>query len=156
MGLGQGFTKEPLRRARVPFGGKQKVIRLTSFVDRSIEIGPTTLHLDIGLIHPPRPIGQSQMRPKALLQLGGVCLKPPENRCVIDSYPAVLKHQLKFPVADRNIKYHRTAHKMISLVNCRPLNPLPSTNTGSPADNQSRDHYAPSPPKARKSATEPG
>jgi hypothetical protein len=40
------------------------------------------------------------MRPKALLQLGGVCLNPPENRRVIDSYPAILKHQLKVPVAD--------------------------------------------------------
>jgi hypothetical protein len=33
---------------------------------------------------------------------------------------------------------------MISPVNCRPLNPLPSTDTDSPADSQSRGHHAPS------------
>jgi hypothetical protein len=40
------------------------------------------------------------MRQKALLQLGGLRLNPPENRRVIDSYPAILKPQLKIPVAD--------------------------------------------------------
>jgi hypothetical protein len=73
-------------------------------------------------------------------------MDPAENRRVIHRYPAILKHQLKVTVADRKhqIPYHRIARRMISLVNCRPLNSLPSTNTGGPADSQSRDHYAPS------------
>jgi hypothetical protein len=142
MGLGQGFTKKPLRRGRGPSGGKQEVNRLTSFVDRSIEIGPTTLHLDIGLIHPPRPIGQSQMRPKALLQLGGVCLKPPENRRVIDSYPAILKHQLKVPVADgeHQIPPHRPQDDLAREL--PPLEPLTLNQHCHSGESLSNPYYA--------------
>ena len=40
------------------------------------------------------------MLPKALPQLGGLCLNPRETRRAIDSYPTILKHPLKVPVAD--------------------------------------------------------
>ena len=54
--LAQRLAEEPLRRRGVPPGRKQEVNGLAAAVDRSIQVGPAALDLDVGLIDPPRAI----------------------------------------------------------------------------------------------------
>ncbi len=100
MWLGQCFAKETLRCRSVPFGRQQEVDRLAAFVDRPVEVGPPALHLYIGLVHTPRAVVHSQMRPDLLLQFDGICLNPAEDRRVIHRHTAVEKHQFEVTIAD--------------------------------------------------------
>jgi hypothetical protein len=64
------------------------------------------------------------MRSDPLLQLRGIGLDPAEDRGVSHRDAAVGQHQLEIAIADRNIRYQRTAQRITSAVNCRPLNDL--------------------------------
>jgi hypothetical protein len=94
---------------------------LATTVDRSIQIDPAVLDLHVGLIHPPGAVAYAQLGAKPLLQFGCVGLDPAEDRGVIHLYAAVQQHELEIAVADGNIRYHRTAHRITSAVNCQPL-----------------------------------
>src|ERR1700722_17875968 len=52
--LRERLAEEPLRGSRIAPCSQQEVDRLPAAVHRPIEIHPTSLHLDIGLVHPPR------------------------------------------------------------------------------------------------------
>src|SRR4051812_26723944 len=67
----------------------------------AIALGPAPLHLDGCLVDPPRAIARPQVWPDPLLQLWRIGLDPAEKGCVVDRDPAVLQHQLKITVADR-------------------------------------------------------
>ena len=61
-------------------------------------------------------------RPDTLLELGCIGLYPAKNGHMVDRDAAVLQHQFEITVADREHQYQRTAQRIISPVNCRPLN----------------------------------
>src|SRR5262249_41925492 len=61
---------------------QQKVYRSSTFVDRSIKIGPVSLHLYIGLVTSPRPIHISSVAAPALFEFRNVALHPSQNRCM--------------------------------------------------------------------------
>src|SRR5882757_954399 len=51
--LRERLAEEPLRRSRIAPCSQQEVDRLPAAVHRPIEIHPTSLHPDIGLVNPP-------------------------------------------------------------------------------------------------------
>src|ERR1700688_2314117 len=60
--LRERLAEEPLRRSRIAPCSQQQVDRLPAAVHRPIEIHPTSLHPDIGLVHPPGAVAHPQMR----------------------------------------------------------------------------------------------
>src|SRR5271166_2730723 len=85
------------------------------------------------------------MRPDPLLQLSGVGLDPAEDGRVVNLHPAIEQHQFEIAVADRNIRYHRTAHRITSSVNCRPLNCLRRPTAAPPSVLHRADPTGPTP-----------
>jgi hypothetical protein len=90
------------------------------------------------------------MRAGSLFKLRCVGLDPSEDRRVVDLDSAVEEHE--FQIAVGNIRYHRTAQRIASAVNCRPLKQLPRP-IPTPARSFPLNHTG-SPPAA-KFATEP-
>src|SRR6202522_814596 len=125
MRLRDGLANEPLRRGRIPPRSQKEIDRLPSAVHRPIEIRPASLHPDVGFVHPPGAIAHSQMRADSLFKLRCVGLDPSEDRRVVDLDAAIEQHELQITVADGNIRYHRTAQRITSAVNWRPLKQLP-------------------------------
>ena len=62
--------EERLGRGDVPFGAKQKIDRLSLFVDRTIEIGPATLDFVVGLVDTPGPASRANKAVPALSNSG--------------------------------------------------------------------------------------
>src|SRR5271167_1037205 len=98
--LRERLAEEPLRRSRIAPCSQQEVDRLPAAVHHPIEIHPTSLHPDIGLVHPPGAVAHPQMRADPLLKFLGIGLDPTEDRCVVDLDAAVEEHQFEIAVAD--------------------------------------------------------
>src|SRR5918996_1465032 len=63
-----GLTEEGLSSFYVPMLAEVEVDRLTSLVDRAVEVHPFAFDLDIGLIHPPRTPDRLGILAPALLK----------------------------------------------------------------------------------------
>src|ERR1700722_2859576 len=98
--LRKRLAEEPLRRSRIAPCSQQEVDRLPAAVHRPIEIHPTSLHPDIGLVHPPGAVAHPQMRADPLLKFLGIGLDPTEDRCVVDLDAAVEEHPFEIAIAD--------------------------------------------------------
>ena len=71
--------------------------------------------------HSPGAIAHAQVRPYPLLQFGCVGLGPSEGGAVVHLDTAIQQHEFEIAVADGKLRYHRTAHRITSALNCRPL-----------------------------------
>jgi hypothetical protein len=91
----------PLRRLGIALGRQQKVDRLITAVDSSIQIDPAALNLHVSLIHPPGAVVHAQVGADALLQFGRISLDPAKDGGVIHFHAAVHQHPLEIAVADR-------------------------------------------------------
>ena len=110
--LRERLAEEPLRRRIAPCG-QQEVDRLPAAVHRPIEIHPTSLHPDIGLVHPPGAVAHPQMRADPLLKFLGIGLDPTEDRCVVDLDAAIEEHQFEIAVADGKHQIPTRGHDKI-------------------------------------------
>src|SRR6202042_2283297 len=144
--------RDGLRKNRLGISprSQKEIDRLPSAVHRPIEIRPAALAPNVGFVHPPGAVAHSQMRTGSLFKLRCVGLDPSEDRRVVDLDSAVEEHE--FQIAVGNIRYHRTAQRIASAVNCRPLKQLPRP-IPTPARSFPLNHTG-SPPAA-KFATEP-
>src|ERR1043165_929749 len=88
----QGSTKEAFGRRGIPFGGQQKIDRLSSGVDRSIEKSLLALHFNIGFIEAPTLVGWLQVPPTALVQLWTVDLDPAPDTTGTDGHASFHRH----------------------------------------------------------------
>lgn len=96
----RGMTKSAVRIAREALAvGRRSFPTYGSRASRHKH--PAALHPDIGLIGPPRSVGQAQVGPEPPLQFRCMGLDPPKDGGVRDVDTAVLQHQLKVAVADR-------------------------------------------------------
>jgi len=85
-----GFFQKPERGLFIPVLCQEKVNRLALLIDRSIELPPLALHLDIGLVHPPVHPHRTLAPMKRLLELGALFDDPSINGGVIHLHPALL------------------------------------------------------------------
>src|SRR5262249_35909115 len=74
------FAEEAFGGGHIPSFAQQKVDGSPVFVDSSIEVGPTALHLYISLITSPGPVDRSSVAAPALFELRNISLYPPQNR----------------------------------------------------------------------------
>src|SRR5262249_16428087 len=70
--------------------GEQKVNGLALLIDRTIEIAPLALHLDVCLVHPPAHPHGTLAPMKRLLELGAIFDDPSVNGGVIHLHPPFL------------------------------------------------------------------
>ena len=59
MRLRKRLAEEPLGGDRIPLRRQEEIDRLPSTVDRPIEIGPASLHPNVGLVHAPGAVAQA-------------------------------------------------------------------------------------------------
>ena len=94
------LAEESFRRLSVALGRQQKVDRLATAVDRSIQIDPPALDLHVGLIHPPGAVAHAQVGADPLLKFGRISLDPSEDGGVIHLHATVQQHELEIAVTD--------------------------------------------------------
>src|SRR5690349_6205277 len=70
----------------------------------SVQVDPAALHLDVGLIDPPRAVRWTQVGPQPLLQFHGIGLDPAIDGRVVHRYAAVPQHQFEITVGDRKLQ----------------------------------------------------
>jgi hypothetical protein len=80
----QHLAEESLGGPFISSGAEHEVDRLTSRIDRAVEVIPFPFDFDIGFINAVGVIRQSQVRTNSFLQLRSISLNPPVNRRVID------------------------------------------------------------------------
>src|ERR1700722_9538770 len=151
--LRDGLAKEPLRRGRIPPRRQKEIDRLPSAVHRPIEIRPTSLHPDVGFVHPPGAVARSQMRAGLLFKLRCVGLGTSEDRRVVDLDAAIEQHELQITVADG--KHQIPSHRPKDHLGCElaPLEAITQTHSDAPPDRSPLNHTGT--PSAAKFATEP-
>src|SRR5262249_13681722 len=71
--------KETFSRGHISPFAQPKVHCSPVFVDRSIQVGPLSLYLDIGLVTPPGTIHVSAVAAPALFELRNIALHPTQN-----------------------------------------------------------------------------
>jgi hypothetical protein len=62
-------------------------------IDGPIQVAPTALHSNVGLVHAPRFVGRPEVSPQPLLQFGTVTLYPVPNGGVIEKLFDIPKRQ---------------------------------------------------------------
>ena len=77
---------------------KKEVDRRTGGVDSPVQIYPLALNPDVGLIHLPAVVGQSEPRSQSALNFWGVTLDPPPDDDVVDQKSALGKEFLNVTV----------------------------------------------------------
>src|SRR5215831_17048266 len=78
--LSHCLAEEAFGGAHIPSFAQQEVDGSPVFVDGSIEVGPTALHLYIGLITSPGTVNRSSVAAPALFELRNITLHPAQNR----------------------------------------------------------------------------
>ena len=96
MRLRGGLAKELLGRGRISPRSQKEIDRLPSAVHRPREIRPASLHPNVGFVHPPGAVANAAVR-------------------FSSSAAEAWIHR----------RYHRTAQRIASAVNCGPLKQLP-------------------------------
>src|SRR5271169_4136437 len=118
----QAFGRRGIAQRR-----EQEVDRGTGGIDGPVEVTPTALHSNIGLIDTPGFVGRLEMTAQPLLQFGTVTLNPSPDRRVIGLQTA-LGEQL-FDIAERQrvpkIPAHGTKNQLR-----RRLPPLEDCRSG--------------------------
>jgi hypothetical protein len=66
-------------------------------IDGPIQVAPTALYSNVGLIHAPRFVGRLDVPPQPLFQLGTVTLQPAPNGGVVDLQAAFLQKLFHIP-----------------------------------------------------------
>jgi hypothetical protein len=86
-------------------------------------VHPTpTFDLDVGLIHSPRAVCRPKMGPYPLLDLGRIALRPTRHGRVIHRDPSIGHMRSTSLKLTGNCRYQRTAQRITSAINWRPLN----------------------------------
>jgi hypothetical protein len=85
-------VKETFGSGDISAFAQQKVHRSAVFVDRSIQIGPSALHLYIGLVTSPGTINISGVAAPALFELPNIALHPAQDRGVTQDNSAFGHH----------------------------------------------------------------
>jgi Thiolase, N-terminal domain len=124
-GCAMALRKNRLTAAVSRRAARRKSIVCPRLSNRPIEIRPASLHPNGGFVHPPGAVAHSQMRADPLFKLRCVGLDPSEDRRVVDLDAAIEQHELQITIADGKHQNHRTAQRITSAVNCRPLKELP-------------------------------
>ena len=104
MRLDHRFTEKPLGCSGILLGRQQEVDRLTEAINGTIQIGPDTLDLDGGLVHPPGPGAWPQVTPDALFEFGGIGLHPTEQSRVVDRETSIRQHGGEIAITDREVQ----------------------------------------------------
>ena len=97
--IAERLAEQALARRGIAQRREQEVDGGTRGIDGPIEVTPSALHSNIGLIDAPGFVGRLKMAAQPLLQFGTVTLNPTPDRCVIRLQTA-LGEQL-FDVAER-------------------------------------------------------
>src|SRR5450755_4885029 len=87
------LDEEAFRCRNIASFTQQEVYRPTLLVHCTIQVGPTALHLYIGLITTPRPTHWPRVLVPALLELRHIALHPAQNRSVRQCN-STLRHHL--------------------------------------------------------------
>src|SRR5215831_623663 len=98
-GIAESLAEQALGRGGIAQRRQQEVDGGTGGINGPIEVTPTALHANIGLIDPPGFVRWLEMTAQPLFQFGTVTLHPAPDRRVIRRQPA-LGEQL-FHIAER-------------------------------------------------------
>jgi exonuclease V gamma subunit len=79
----QSLAKQPFGRISIAQRRQQKVNGGARRIDRSIQVAPATLNLDVSLVDTPRLVGWLQMAPQALVEFRSISLHPAPHRRVV-------------------------------------------------------------------------
>ena len=99
-GCASALRKNRFAAAGAPCSQLGKSIVCPRLSHRPIEIHPTSLHPDIGLVHRQEPLLIRRCGRIRFSRILGMGLDPTKDRCVVDLDAAVEEHQFEIAVAD--------------------------------------------------------